>query len=243
MRIVVLSDIHANLSALEAVIGDCTDRYDPDGIILPGDIVNYGMRPNEVIDVIKSFHTPVIASIYGNHEKALFDFDTDQFSTERGKRMLEYTRTIMTPDSKAYIQDNCIANGFIDLDIDGTKILVVHGSFTDPFWGKMTDVEMSDSRYFEYDYVISGHSHIPHLIEKFYEWDNPQYRNKKRTVFINPGSVGQPRNHNPKAQYACLDIANETIHFNSVGYDIATEQSLYPENLGSFYSERLAKGI
>jgi len=243
VRLIILSDIHASLSALRAVVDDFSKKYSPDGILLLGDIINYGMRPNGVIELLRSIDIPFMANIFGNHEKALFDGDTSNFSTERGKRLLDYTRSILSTESIDYIHDNCNQKGYVELDLCGKHILVIHGSFADPFWGKMTDVEMSDSRYSEYDYVISGHSHIPHFIEKFYASDAPEYRNKKRTVFINPGSVGQPRNHNPKAQYACLDMEAETIHFNSVGYDIATEQSLYPENLDSFYSERLAKGI
>lgn len=97
--------------------------------------------------------------------------------------------------------------------------------------------------YARYDFVLCGHSHVPHLTEHFYSVQNPDYRNKKRVVFINPGSVGQPRNHNPRAQYAYFDTDTEAIHFNSAAYDIESERSLYPSDLDEFYSERLVRGI
>lgn len=243
MKLILLSDIHANLSALDAVVNDFSNKYSPNGIVLLGDIINYGMRPKEVIERLESLEIPIWANIYGNHEKALLDGDTSHFSTERGKRLLDYTRSILSGKAIDYIENNCNPKGYSELEINGKKVLAVHGSLSDPYWGKMTDGEMSDIIYSQYDYVFAGHSHIPHFIEKFYRCDNPEYRNKKRTVFINPGSVGQPRNHIPKAQYAYIDLNEETVHFNSVRYDIKKEQSLYPENLDGFYSKRLENGI
>lgn len=243
MKVVLLSDIHGNLSALNAVIDDFSKQYNTDGIILLGDLINYGMRPNEVINRLKSLATPVLANIYGNHEKALLDGDTSHFSTERGKALLGFTRSILSGDAINYIERACGPYGYSEFEIVGKRILAIHGSLSDPFWGKMIGQEMSDSLYSQYDYVFYGHSHIPGFVENFYEIDNPEYRNKKRTIFINPGSVGQPRNHNPRAQYAYIDLENEIFHFNSVAYNIKDEQSLYPDSLDSFYSERLTNGI
>ena len=67
-------------------------------------------------------------------------------------------------------------------------------------------------------------------------------RNRKRTLFINPGSVGQPRNHVPRAHYAVLDPACG-VHLVSCGYDIACEQGLYDGSVDFFYRDRLAKGV
>jgi putative phosphoesterase len=243
MKLILLSDIHANLSALKSVIEDFSKQYAPNGILLLGDIINYGMRPNEVISLLQGIDIPVIANIFGNHEKALLDGDTSHFSTERGKQLLEYTKSILNTESIDYIIKNCSGKGYVEIELCGKCILVIHGTLSDPFWGKMTDAEMSDSKYSKYDYVLSGHTHNRHLIEKFYSCSSTEYRNRKKTVFINPGSVGQPRNHNPKAQYAYLDLEDEVFHFNSIDYDITTEQVLYPENIDRFYSERLVRGI
>lgn len=247
-RIIILSDIHGNLSALSAVVEDFDNkRYQPDAIAVLGDIINYGMRPNEVIDELVNIakHSHVIVNIFGNHEKALFDSDTSHFSTERGRRVLQYTRTKMSSDSNNYLLSNLTQAGMKELELNGKRLLFVHGSLTDPFWGKMSEEEMSKQIYAKYDYVISGHSHIPNFTEKFYEdKTRSEYRNKKRTIFLNPGSVGQPRNHSPRAQYLYVDIDKEIFHFNSVIYDVEHEQSLYEgENIDSFYKTRLANGI
>ena len=124
-------------------------------------------------------------------------------------------------------------------------ILFVDCSLIDRFFCKMTDEEMSKQIYAKYDYVISGHSHVPNFTEKFYEdKSKPEYRNKKRTVFLNPGSVGQPRNHNPRAQYLFVDFEAEIFHFNSVRYDVRYEQILYEgTEIDSFYRTRLTNGI
>lgn len=243
-KIIVLSDIHGNLSALKAVISDFEKRgYEPDAIAVLGDNINYGMRPNEVVATLRRLgdRYRILVNIWGNHEKALLDSDTTKFSTERGREILDYTRDIINTESLEYIQ-LLEQSGRTELNICGKNILFIHGSLDDPYWGKL-NADTIDERYYSFDYVISGHSHIPHLIEKYYKCDNPKLRNKKRTIFINPGSAGQPRNHNPRAQYAYVDFGNEIFHFNAVPYDIAFEQSLYPSRLDQFYKTRLTNGI
>ncbi len=243
--LVVLSDIHGNLSALNAVISDFECRYPQiNRIAVLGDIINYGMRPNAVIDRLRELADKykILVNLYGNHEKALLDGDTRRFSTDRGRQVLGVTRNMLTADSIDYLHI-LNSNGYEDLEISGKNILFVHGSGEDPFWGKLKEDSVRDTRYSKFDYVISGHSHIPHLIENFYPADRPEFRNKKRTIFLNPGSVGQPRNHNPHAQYLYIDFVTETFHFNSVEYDIKTEQALYTNEIDKFYSERLTNGI
>lgn len=243
--IVVLSDIHGNLSALDAVVRDMELRnYHPGCIAVLGDNINYGMRPNEVIDRLKSLSKryKILINLFGNHEKALLDGDTTHFSTERGKQILDLTRSNLTEDSMVYI-GGMTKEGLKETMVGDRRFLFVHGSLGDPYWGKLNNERVDDVLYSKYDFVISGHSHIPHLIEHFYSTDNPEYRNKKRTVFINPGSVGQPRNHNPRSQYLYMEVSSEVFHFNSVPYDIEREQSLFTDRVDGFYSRRLKKGI
>lgn len=244
-KLIILSDIHGNLSALEAVINDFESKeYNPDSIAILGDSINYGMRPNEVIVRLNllSQKYKIIINIFGNHEKAIIDGDISHFSTERGKKILDYTRGVLTEESKEYI-DNLNSSASQEEIIDGKRILFIHGNIDDPYWGKLNVETVEDEQYSRYDYVISGHSHIPHMIEEFYKVDNPESRNKKRTVFLNSGSVGQPRNHNPKAQYLYVDLKNEIFHFNSVVYDIEAERMLFNDRVDKFYSERLINGI
>ena len=240
-KLIILSDIHGNLSALNAVIADFeTKEYRPDSIAILGDNINYGMRPNEVIERLKklSERYNIIVNLFGNHEKALIDGDTSRFSTERGKQVLDFTRDCLSGESLDYIK-GLSKEGLSEAVINGRKILFIHGSITDPYWGKLNWDTADNNQYSQYDYVISGHSHIPQLFENFYSSENPKYRNKKRTIFLNPGSVGQPRNHNPRAQYLYIEIESETFHFNSVSYEIELERALYNDEVDSFYSDRL----
>lgn len=246
-RLIILSDIHGNLSALESVINDFEERgLQPDAIALLGDIINYGMRPNEVIERLEEIAKiyEIKVNIFGNHEKALIDGDTTHFSTDRGRRVLEYTRDQLTEKSMIYITSSMKREGYMEYEDFGKKFLFIHGNIDDPYWGKLNNATVDNPRYAKYDYVISGHSHIPHLIEHFFNVENPEYRNRKRTVFLNPGSVGQPRNHNSKAQYLFVDIEKEIFQFNSVRYDVEYEQSLYDgHDIDIFYKTRLTNGI
>ena len=242
MRLILLSDIHANLTALEAVLSDiqCIDEYD--GFVNLGDLVNYGPRPNEVIERVQTLQKPIV-NLWGNHEYSIFGGSLERFATDRGRSVLQYTNTILTEESRAYLDKEMNHLGFQESVIDGKSILFIHGNLDDPYWGKFGIDKMNDERYAMYDYVISGHSHVPHYVEHFFASDNAAYRNKKRTVFINPGSVGQPRNHNPYAQYGILDLNSGNYEHRAVWYDVEEEKKLFSDSVDIFYKERLKLGI
>ena len=243
MKIAILSDIHANLSALNSVLEDIQNNHPVDAYVLLGDIVNYGMRPNETILRLEQLEKPLLGNIWGNHECAMVDdSQLPHFSTDRGRSALMYMRNLLTEHSMQYL-DSMTKVGYAEEEVDGKKVLLVHGDMKDMYWGKMTDAEQHDECYKKYDYVLHGHSHVLQYNEVFFADENPAMRNKKKTVFINPGSVGQPRNHNPRAQFAILDIVTGECKLLSVAYDIVYEQSLYPEEIDSFYKDRLSKGI
>lgn len=240
-RIAILADIHANLSALEAVVSDMRVQR-IFAIILLGDIVNYGPRPNEVIDAIKRFEWPVLTNIWGNHEYSLFGGDLARFSTDRGRAVLNYTKTLLSDKSWDYLQ-GMSKKGIEEIAIDGASFLCAHGTIDDPYWGNFTMKMLEDVRFEKYDYVLTAHSHVPHYIEHFFKSDNAVFRNKKRTVFINPGSVGQPRNHCPQAQYGVLDLETGEFIHRCMKYDVMSEQALFNDKVDVFYKERLSKGI
>lgn len=242
-RYIVLSDIHANLSALQAVLDDIRAKYSPDGLMLLGDLIDYGMRSNEIIDKIEGLEYPVLVNLCGNHEKAILDMDLSHFSSDRGREMLMYTASRLSVKSKDYIRQNMTVEGYWDFYLNGLRILAVHGNIDDPLWGKLTIDSSNDTRYSQYDLVISGHIHRPFMFERYFKCDSKAFRNEKKTIFANPGSVGQPRNHNPKAQYLYMDLEAMTFAFQTVDYDIKTEQNLYPTEIDSFYKERLSIGI
>ena len=247
MRIAILSDIHGNVSALESVLNDIRTNVKPDHIALLGDLINYGMRSNEVISMIRELDIPVVCNIWGNHEQSIMEDDYAHFSTERGVLSAKYTKSQLTPESLQYLNGMEGKSGKTEFELEGKKFLAIHGSLADPYWKaiKPDNANGTDGAwegYEGYDYVLSGHSHYTHVFDMFYKVDDPSMRNKKKVIFINPGSVGQPRNHNPKAQYAVLDT-DKGVSLISVPYDVKFEQSLYNDQVDPFYSERLTNGV
>lgn len=243
MRLVLLSDIHANVTAFKAVYEDIQNMGPLDSYVILGDLVNYGPRPNEVIDMVDQLSRKILVNIWGNHEYSIFGGSLDRFATDRGRSVLQYTNSILTEDSRAYLDKKMNHQGYETCKIEGKRVLFIHGNLDDPYWGKFGVDKMADERYAAYDYVISGHSHIPHYVEFFFPSDNEAYRNKKRTIFINPGSVGQPRNHNPYAQYSILDTQTGHYEHRSVWYDVEKEQALFDDRVDVFYKNRIKLGI
>lgn len=244
MRIVLLSDIHANVTALESVLADVKTIGAFDGFALLGDLINYGPRPNETIEIIKNLPSnKVLVNIWGNHEFSVFGGSPERFATDRGRSALQFTKSVLTEESKEYLYNYMDRNGFCQFRTKDCSILFMHGNPDDPFWGKFGAGDVNDERFSAYDYVISGHSHIPFYVEHFFPSEDTQYRNRKRTIFINPGSVGQPRNHNPYAQYAILDTESGNYEHRSIQYDIEKEQALFSDKIDVFYKERIKLGI
>lgn len=247
MKLLILSDIHGNLSALNAVLDQVVKTDQLDAMALLGDFIDYGMRSNEVIKKIRELEIPAICNIWGNHERAVVKEDYAHFSSERGVESAKNTRKYLSQETLDYLKSLPGIEGKQEFEWAGKKFLAVHGSLSDHYWKSIfpnqgNGIDGQFAGYEEYDYVLSGHSHYPHVFPIFYKIDNPAYRNKKRTIFINPGSVGQPRNHDPRAQYAIID-SDVGISLCAVHYDVKYEQSLFTDEVNGFYRERLSNGI
>lgn len=242
MKLVILSDIHGNIEALVSILSFISGNYRDICMILLGDIIDYGQHSNEVIAELRQLPYPILCNIRGNHEEAIIQDDYRRFSSDRGRNCARYTRSVLNKKSWQYITEVISDNGLAEFEIAGKKCLAVHGSLEDIYW-KSIRPETDLSAYQEYDYVFSGHSHIPLFFEGFFDTEDPCYRNKKKTVFINPGSVGQPRNHDPMAQFAMLDLETGTVEMIKVPYDIAKEQSAYHGQVDDFYRLRLENGV
>ncbi len=241
MRLLILSDIHGNQTALRAVLEYMDSINKIDACVLLGDIVDYGMHSNEVVRTVSAMKYPFLCNIRGNHEQSIIFEDYTSFSTERGKECAKYTHDVLTDQAWYYLK-NVMSDGKAEFVVDGKRCLAVHGSLEDIYW-KSIKPGKNLEEYKEYDYVFSGHSHLPHFMEVFYETDAPGFRNRKKTIFINPGSVGQPRNLNPMAQFALLDIKTEEVLLKKIYYDIGKEQEAYKGQVDEFYSKRLENGV
>lgn len=242
MKVLVMSDIHGNKEALEAVLSRLENNEEIKGCVLLGDIIDYGMHSNEVIQMIRILPYVKICNICGNHEDAVLRNEYSRFSSERGRTSAKYTRSVLNQNSWDYIQHEMSRNGIQEFELAGKKCLAVHASLEDPYWKSIKPGEAL-LEYQNYDYVFSGHSHLPHFVEKFYEIDDVLHRNKKKVIFINPGSVGQPRNLNNMAQFVILDMKTESVSFEKVSYDIESEQVSYNGQVDAFYCERLKWGV
>lgn len=242
MQLLVLSDIHGNLTALDAVLADVANRFDPDGVVLLGDVIDYGMRSNAVVERLRELKIPFVAFVWGNHEKAILEGDFSRFSSKRGEDCARHTALHLSHSTIEWLRSIGESSGQTAFVWDKKRVLVVHGTLDDPFWGTIAPDGFEISTYADYDVVLSGHSHIPHVFTLFAPTDDAIMRNRRPVSFLNPGSVGQPRNHDPRASYLVWD----TMHgfsLNSVEYDIAREQALYDKTVDDFYRDRLALGV
>ncbi len=245
-KYLILSDIHGNVSAFDSVMKDCAGE-DFKGVVLLGDCIDYGMRSNTIIEKLRvlengAWKDKIAVNIWGNHEKLVVDKDLERLSSDRGRVMARYTADQLTDESVEYINRGMNRNGIEVFMLGGLKALAVHGSLTDNYWKAIMPDDLRGN-YSGYDIVFSGHSHYPHCFTKFYDCNNAEMRNKKAVIFINPGSVGQPRNHNPLAQYAVLHLPSKRVELRAIEYDVAYEQSLFPEEIDEFYKTRLTHGV
>ena len=245
-KYLILSDIHGNVSAFDAVLSDCKDE-DFIGVLLLGDLIDYGMRSNEIITKLLELESGawkdrILVNIWGNHEKLIVDKDLERLSSDRGRVMAQYTASHLSSESVDYINNRLNVSGVQEFTLGKLKGLAVHGSLEDAYWKAIAPDELRGD-YHDYDIVLSGHSHYSHCFSKFYPVEDPELRNKKAVIFINPGSVGQPRNQNPYAQYAVLSLPSKKVELRAVEYDVKYEQSLYPDEIDPFYKDRLTRGV
>ena len=184
----------------------------------------------------------MVCNIRGNHERAILTDDYTRFSSPRGAESAKYTKSTLTEKTFQYLNSQTEPSGRFEFSIDGKKVLAVHGTIEDEYWGKF-DFTKDFSAYSDYDLVLMGHSHRPMYYEKFFPCDNKATRNQKKTIFINPGSVGQPRNLNSNSQFVVYDTETENCEFLKIQYNIKNEQKDFSDKVDVFYKTRLEAGI
>jgi predicted phosphodiesterase len=227
MRIAVLSDIHANLPALESVIADLPPV---DAVWVLGDTVGYGPQPNEVIVVLQGIGA---RSVLGNHDGAAIGIVNARYFNPDARAAIEWTAAMIDANARAYIA--ALPEVRRDTDLDLTA---VHGSPRDPIWEYITgpDVAQENLEAFDTRLCLFGHTHQPVV---FRGVDGgvetaiglPITRvalERDGRYLLNPGSVGQPRDGLRDAAYAILDVDGGpgSIEFRRVSYDVARTQSL-----------------
>jgi putative phosphoesterase len=256
MKIALFSDVHANLPALEACLKSI-EKQNPDAVYCLGDLVGYNIWPNEVINEIRRKGIPTIA---GNYDFGIGRTSDDcacaykeEHEKEMGKVSISYTNSIVAQTEREYLRTlSAHIKVEFQLNNDKLNLLLVHGSprkineylFEDRDEKSMMRImEGADA-----DIMCFGHTHKPyHRVLPTDEVKNPHYRHA-----INIGSVGKPKDNNPKGCYVILTINSDSsisnkesirVEFSRFDYDIekaarAVEESPLPNE----YADMLRNG-
>jgi predicted phosphodiesterase len=228
MRLLILSDIHANLAALDAALAAVQGRWER--VLCLGDVVDYGPDPNEVTDRLKALD-PVI--VRGNHDKAVAGLTDLEGFNPVAQTAAKWTRKQMRPDTLAYISQ--LPQG----PASAEGITLIHGAYHDEdeyvfvpgqAMGGLLD-SPTDVTFFGHTHHQGGFSYRVGQIGviQLRPEPGPQFaalRLEPGTRYLlNPGSVGQPRDGDPRAAFAIADLGHLVIEFWRVPYDIAAVQS------------------
>jgi diadenosine tetraphosphatase ApaH/serine/threonine PP2A family protein phosphatase len=223
MRILVISDIHANLTALEAVLQDAGEI---DATWCLGDLVGYGPDPNECINRIRQL--PNSTCLIGNHDAAALEkIDIRSFNPEARLAIL-WTQEWLEPANKDYL------SSLPDHQVIG-DVTIAHGSPRQPVWEYLLDTRTATQNFdfFTTPFCFVGHSHLPVIYQltdghRMADMFIPEPQIETKLVpraILNPGSVGQPRDRDPRAAYAIFDTDSLTWEPHRVEYDISSVQA------------------
>jgi diadenosine tetraphosphatase ApaH/serine/threonine PP2A family protein phosphatase len=241
-KVLVISDVHANIIALEAVLADAGKV---DEVWCLGDIAGYGPNPNECIDRIQAL--PELTCMMGNHDyAAIGDMALEVFNSDAKKALL-WQREMLTEASKVFLRT------LLQKPKVCGSVTLVHGSPRDPIWEYImnTLVARINMDFFETLWCLVGHSHFQAVFQYHAETDEmsiqvpapaASYELKERAI-LNPGSVGQPRDRDPRAAYAIFNPETRIWEPHRVEYDIKTVQKrILDAGLPSRHAERLSGG-
>ena len=240
MRIAVLSDIHANLPALDAVLADAGAV---DAVWHLGDVVGYGPDPDGVVERLAEVGA---LGVRGNHDAAAVGGREIDWFNPDARRAMEWTRTAIAPATAAWLRalpERRTAQGS-DL---------VHGSPREPIWEYITSASVARANLALLTSRIGlhGHTHMPVAwldeggrIELVRPGRGDVLELLDRPALVNPGSVGQPRDGDPDASYAILDPDAGTVRWHRVAYDVAAVQRAMREvGLPASLGARLSGGL
>lgn len=240
MRYAILSDIHGNLEALRAVLADCADQVD--GVLCLGDTVGYGADPLACVDLVAE---RAEASVAGNHEYAVGGRLRMTWFNHYARAAAEWTQERLDDDHRAYLIALPVTR-----EIAGATL--VHASPVEPEqWDYLVTAEDGLAAFgaFATRWCFVGHSHVPGV------WSlgssGPEHRpgvglvqaERGRRYLVNVGSVGQPRDRDPRAAYGLWDVEAGRLQLRRVDYDVATaRRKIVEAGLPRFLADRLAAG-
>lgn len=245
MRYAIVSDIHGNFEAFQAVLGHAARNGGFGNIICLGDVVGYGPDPHECVQLLRKHEHLCVA---GNHDLAAVGLvDTSAFNPLAASAV-QWTSERLDHGDISYLRGlplTAVVDGFT----------LAHGSPREPIWEYITSpwAASQNLKHFETPYCLVGHTHVP-VIFRFkgaeesdcvaepFPGDGLLALATERMI-INPGGVGQPRDGDPRAAYAVLDIDAKTLRQFRVEYDIAlTQEKMLRAGLAAPLIRRLSFG-
>jgi diadenosine tetraphosphatase ApaH/serine/threonine PP2A family protein phosphatase len=240
MRYAILSDIHGNLEALSEVLG-VVDEMGVTRIVCLGDVVGYGANPNEVVDAIRE---RAETTIRGNHDEAALDPAQETYFNSWAVDAIRWTREQLTEDSASFLSQLPYESRIGDA-------LLVHASPRDPEkWRYILSPQAAAAEFdeFEESFCFIGHTHVPMIVVRN-EIGTSELLNDEvalpagARVIINAGSVGQPRDGDPRACFCVFDLEDRSASLVRVPYDAdAAHKKIIRAGLPYFLGERLLLG-
>jgi len=241
MRVAVVSDIHSNLHALEAVLA-AIEAETPDELWCLGDLVGYGPRPNECCAAIAGRADLCLA---GNHDLVVLGtLDMTDFAGEAAAAAL-WTRGVLDGDARGFLAP-------LEPQARRDGVALFHASARDPVWEYVLS---DDAAWWTFQattepLVLVGHSHVPltisldgDTVEGGVADDGAEVDLSTKRWLLNPGSVGQPRQGDPRACYLLLDLDARRATFHRVEYDVKeTQHEMREAGLPEMLATRLALG-
>jgi len=242
MRILVISDVHANYTALEAVLNDAGSV---DETWCLGDLVGYGPDPNAVVEQIRE--TPNLTCILGNHDVAVIGKIPFDVFNGGARRTLEYHEKVLTASNMEFLH-SLPSN----LKVRG-QASIVHGSPRDSVWEYILNTLSARLNFdhFTTPWCFVGHSHLQCMFQLDVKSDRVSLGQTKPgepiqlmpRAILNPGSVGQPRDRDPRAAYAIYDTDDYSWEPRRVEYNIPEVQGRIREaGLPEKHAIRIAEG-
>ena len=242
MRTLIISDVHANLTALDTVLDDAQPF---DRVWCLGDVVGYGPDPNACITRIQKL--PLLKCVKGNHDAAIIgDIDIASFNYE-ARDSLRWLGNVLRPENKRWLES-------LEERLVLDDVTLAHGSPRNPVWEYVMDVQTARENMdaFNTPICLVGHTHIP-CIFKQEEGKGKSTRLCTMTLdepisleckcIINPGSVGQPRDHDPRASYLIYDDEENHWTYHRVPYDVEQVQKrILAAGLPNRHAYRLRQG-
>lgn len=242
MRYAVISDIHSNLEALASCLEEI-EKLDAQKIVCLGDIVGYNSNPNECIDLLRQKEA---VCVMGNHDSRASGLEEPTDFNYHAAAAVYWTREALTPENTLFLKD--LPRSAM---VDG-KFLAIHG------WVNDTDRYILGANDAQKNFALLkdkktnlcffGHTHVPityiesegsvllNLDESFKVSKEPAY-------LVNPGSVGQPRDRDPRASFVIYDTKKAAVSFHRVEYDVqSTAEKILAAGLPERLAERLKLG-